>query len=354
MTTYEQDTLEYHMKERPGTAFRDLSKVPMKVIGKRMKAQTESVMKEQPESEAITFYLLNHAMHEIAQRVDPDEPLGNLSQLVEYYHQVLAQKGSRLFNYLMIICTRELRHYPTSSNWDSGGYDTLLAKHGQECVDFAAQIRGSSQEALFNNDLDLPVGKYLDFLCDAYNEITWSGAYGGENWGKCTQPLRDVVHGESSIEMMLDVGFTLAHNNGPIFNKGFQYHHYDGNEMAKILDVQRGGQIPQLVKAGASSFVTEVHEDLLKQIEHADLMTVKPWVNWTMVEMLGALKKYPHEKQQVALNFASDPDYIAEMNTLVAKVQAKKDLDAAEKSKAEAMVFEVMPGVVLEKVELVR
>jgi hypothetical protein len=354
MTTYEQDTLEYHMKERPGTAFRDLSEVPMKVIGARIKNATSATDKAQPEEEAITFYLLNHAMHEIAQRVDPDEPLGKLEGLVEYYHQVLAYSGSRLFNYLMIICTRELRHFPTSSNWASGGMEVLLAKHGQKCIDFAEEIRHSSQEALFNNDLDMPVGKYLDFLCDAYNDITWSGAYGGENWGKCTQPLRDVVHGESSIEMMLDVGFTLAHNNGPIFNKGFQYDHYNGDEMATILDVQRGGQIPQLVRSKDSKFVTTAHTAFLDEIEEQDLMKVNPWINWTMVEMLGALKSYPYKKQSVAAEFGGNADYIAEMSTLTAKVQAKKDLDAAEKAKAEASVFEIMPGVVLKKVELVR
>ena len=354
MTTYEQDTLEYHTKERPGTVFRDLSEVPMKVIGKRLKTINDNEVQVQPEEEAITFYLLNHAMHEIAQRVEVDEPLGKYEQLVEFYHQTLASKGSRLFNYLMVICTRELRHFPNSSSWNAGGEDTLREAHGDECINFAHQIRSHSQNALFENDLNMPVGKYLNFLCDAYNEITWSGAYGGENWGKCTQPLRDVIHGESSIEMMLDVGFTLAHNNGPIFNKGFQYKHYNGTEMAKILDVQRGGQIPELVRSKGTEYVNDGHIGLLDMIEDADLMQVNPWVNWTMVEMLGAKESYQAEKNGVAGMHGSDPAYIAEMSTLVAKVQAKKDLDAAEKAKSEASKFEVMPGVFLEKAVKVR
>ena len=353
MTTYEQDTLEYHLKERPGTAFRDLSAVPLNVIGKSIKKFMHQEV--QPEEEAITFYMLNHAMAEIAHRVELDEPLGILEQVVDYYHATLATKGTRLFNYLMIITTRESRH-ANSSSWSSDGRQLLLEKHGIECVELTDKVKYNAEDALFATDSDLPVGKYVDYLCDFYNLLHWGGSMGGKNWGMVTKPLRDVIHGEISIEMMLDVGFTLAHNNGPIFNKGFQYKHYDNAQMEKILDVQRGGQIPELVRSKASTFVTDAHIGYLDLIENVDLMQVNPWVNWTMVEMLGAVKKggYPYEKTQVHNKHGNNPVYIAEMNTLASKVQAKKDLDAAEKSKAEAMFIEIMPGVKLKKMEMVR
>lgn len=354
--TYEHDTLEHHNKERPGTAFRDLSEVPLSVIGKYIKGETSNCTEAQPEHDAISFYMLNHAMAEISQQYEPDEPLGDAAQVVEYYHQLLSVAGARLFNYLMIITTRESRHYPNSSNWGNGGRQMLMEKHGEECVKFTEKVKAYSQDALFGTDIDLPVGKYLDYLCDVYDLMTWSGSFGGKEWGKVTRPLRDVVHGATSIEMMLDVGFTLAHNNGPIFNKGFQYKHYDAQQMEKILDVQRGGQIPNLVRSKASHFVQDAHVQLLDLIENAGIMEVNPWVNWTLVEMLGAVKDggYPHEKASEEQKFGNNLKFQAEMNSLTAKVQLKKDQQAAAQAKAEAMYIEIMPGVKLKKAEAVR
>ncbi|KKK89816.1 hypothetical protein LCGC14_2729290, partial [marine sediment metagenome] len=39
----------------------------------------------------------------------------------------------------------------------------------------------------------------------------------------------------------------LAHNGGPIFNKGMTFHGYDGTKLLLVLNVQATGQIPQLI-----------------------------------------------------------------------------------------------------------
>ena len=60
-----------------------------------------------------------------------------------------------------------------------------------------------------------------------------------------TDCLVRFVSGEFSAEMMLDTVWTLAHNGGPIFNKG-QFYACTANAL-RILDVQRSGQIPEAV-----------------------------------------------------------------------------------------------------------
>ena len=72
-------------------------------------------------------------------------------------------------------------------------------------------------------------------LTDAFNSPgCWSGGYGGPKWGAVAETLRKMVYGEISPEMFSDTGFTLAHNDGPIFNKGMLYHHQNNSVLYKF------------------------------------------------------------------------------------------------------------------------
>ena len=55
-----------------------------------------------------------------------------------------------------------------------------------------------------------------------------------------------MLTGTTSMEMLVDTGYTLAHNGGPIFNKGMMYTHYDSHFLT-ILDLQRAGQMLDLL-----------------------------------------------------------------------------------------------------------
>lgn len=346
MPVYDYDTLAYHAKERPGTMRRSLAHVPLKQIGPAAKASVQKVGgKVTATREAISFYLLAHAMNEIGLRVDKHEPLGDMLPVVEQYHHALNNLGYRLFNYIVIITTRETRHISNSQ------HHALESIHGYECRNLTDQVKAHSQEALFNYTGDLTLGKYLDYVLDIYNpqHVTWSSAFGGEAWGSVTQALRDFVYGDMNMEMLLDVGYTLAHNGGPIFDKGF---HYQGStSLLKVLDVQRAGQIPNLVKSGQVSGVEAGHLALLKQIEESiDGFNINPWINWELVEELGALNgPYPSEKASVAQQFGHLPEYQAEMQAVSQQAQAATLAKAAKQAAKEKTYIEVMPGVKLKK-----
>jgi hypothetical protein len=355
MFAYDTDTLNHHTKERPGTMFRDLSGVPMNEMGKALAvAKQRANGKVQPEQEAVVFYLLNHAVAEIAQKVDTDEPLGDYLPIVENYHRALNRLGFRLFSYLFCITTREARHLNEIQ------FSKLSAAHPPVLVNFLSnRIKSKAQEALF--DCDLPgvtVGQYLDFIADIYYVCTWGGSFGGPKWGVITDCLRSVVKGESSIEMMLDVGYTLAHNTSSIFNKGMYYNDYSGDDMIVILDCQRAGQIPNYVKSGEYPHVNKEAHGLLKQIEDAGLMTVQPWVNWGLVELLGSMKKYPSFKVATEHKFGGNADYQVEVASTADKAHAKQVANLAALAAKEAAenegTIEIMPGVKLKKAKAVR
>jgi len=342
---HDYDTYAFHKSERPGTMARDLSQVPLALAGKAAKKHLGNSGQKSPESEALEFYVLQHAMGQIEAAYEPDEPLGNKLKLVERFHDVLNAAGARLFQYIMITTTRESRHL---TNYQE---DNLIAKHGNDCAEFTKAVKSSSQKALFNYKGSLRLGPYLDYLCDVYNTLSWSSSYGGKPWGNVTEAIRDTVNGRISVEMMLDIGYTLAHNNGPIFNKGFQFTHYDTFQLFTILDCQRAGQIPNLIKSGAP-FCTHVntkHSTDVAKMEQVFDAEYDQWVNWDVVEALGAVQNYDDYKSANMQKFGNDPKFKAANASVLEQVKAAKDAAAAKMAAQEKMYFEVMPGVKIKK-----
>jgi hypothetical protein len=252
---------------------------------------------EAPEKDALSFYLGNSIYAAMTQRFKPDEDLGEFDAFVENYHEVIRKASVRLFFYLMLICTREARHAKITSTLES----KLDAAYG--CMKFTSATTGKGSTAAANlliaHAPKVPMFAYTNHLVDVFLQGGFSASFGGPKWAAIAKVLRDFVHGTLSAELLLDTGFSLAHNGGPIFNKGMLYLDYDGYELLKILDVQRAGQIPQLVWSGASTKVTLGHRETCAAAHKAFGESMIGPVDWDRVEELGALQKYEHEKPKV-------------------------------------------------------
>jgi hypothetical protein len=112
--------------------------------------------------------------------------------------------------------------------------------------------------------------------------------------------LNRVVHGEISMEAFMDTAWTLEHNNGAIFNKGMLYTMY-GPNLAKILDVQRAGMIPQLMAESGVAHASNSEVEALFDM----CVTVLPdfaapgYVDWFAVEKWAVDNhQYPVEKKK--------------------------------------------------------
>lgn len=360
------DTLAFQLS-RPGVVSRSLADIPASVVAGRIsdfrKAKDVSAffgaapatgacpVMGHPEHDAITFYMLQHAVAVIRQRVSVYAPLGDFLPILNTYHQWLAILSARMFYYLLLICTRESRH--VHNNLTDSTFSALRDKYGQGCIDFNKSIKGKgSDEAadmLTESPPNATLGNYTAYLTDNFNKGQYSGGFGGKAWGKVAEVLRDFVHGTLTAEMMMDTSFTLCHNNGPIFNKGMLFHSYT-HRIYKILDVQRSGQIPQLVGSSGVKEFGQHNGMLYAQCREVLEDAFTGYVDWFMVEELGALKSYTDEqKQQVALH-GHPPKYKAK--------QAAKDLQAQiakqQAAKEAALTVMIHPGCYVKKLEVTR
>lgn len=246
--TYPPNTLAYH-RARVLCATRDMRAVPCKKVAMAVNSFMSSDMMSGavPEREALWFYGMNHGVALISQRRASLEPLGTWEQgFLQAYHKELGPKAVRAFYYLLLICTREARHnlsLKEHAPW-------IVNKFGKAVADFFLSIKGGEKEiwhALLNTPPDCTIGAYVGSLRWVFDHCKWHKAYGGPKWGRVADCLSKFVHGVYSAEMMLDTVWTLAHNGGPIFNKGMLYSMYNKTNLLRILDVQRSGQIPELI-----------------------------------------------------------------------------------------------------------
>ena len=319
--TVEKDTLAYQMI-RPGVVHRDISKVfvpdLVKQIGSLMSQQfigglvgdeKSGELVASPEEDALVFYMLNHAVSVIRQKVHPYESLGRYMPVVSEYHRQLSYRSARVFAYMLLICTRESRHVKNKP--ESMFMKKLFAPTGDKISSFHGLIRGTGSSTAVSMFKQEPpkvmLGEYTNYLVQVFNEGQYSSGFGGKAWGAIAQVLRDYVWGAITAEMMMDTAFTLCHNNGPIFNKGMLYTSYS-DQIYVILDVQRSGQIPQLIgnkecpKAQSACLM-----DWWNMCSEVMPNEFNGYVDWFLVEALGSKKTYAYQKKEQEAKYGLPP-----------------------------------------------
>ena len=350
-----QDTLAFH-QSRILSRHVDNSQVSCKLVAKAMNAYAAASHKDAcPESEALWFYAMNHGVALISAKKAPLEPLSKWElQFVDAYYTRLADKAARAFYYLVRICTRESRHNKSFGT----AIPKITAMFGQEVGDFFQGVKGGEDgiaNAFSKNPPNAPIGQYVKAMEWMFNNCSWSSGYGGKKWGLVNNCLTRYVTGEFSAEMMLDTIWTLSHNNGPIFNKGWLYTMYT-HDIMRLLDVQRSGQIPTACLTDPK-LMKFVEGDLLgymqglKKFFPAD---VGDYVDWEVVESLGSVHKYPNEKKAQADQYGLSPAAKAAKEAAAAKAKADAEKAAMEAAEHAKNWFQVMPGTEVQKVTIKR
>lgn len=353
------DTLAYH-SSRVLCAQRDMSDVPCYKVALQLAKYQEDhgpsdTGHNQPETQALWFYGMNHGVALIASRFDPLEPLPEWELgFVQAYHQELAPRAVRAFYYLLLICTREARHNQSLSI----SYPVMVDKFGKPIADFFNSIKGG-EPAIHQKFLSHPpqatIGKYTEALCWQFYNSQWNGGYGGKAWGAIADCLHRYVTGEFSAEMMLDTIWTLSHNNGPVFNKSLFYAMYT-HTIYRLLDVQRSGQIPQAVlfDGPISQYAAPDLKVRMQEVKKRFPEEIGNYVDWEVVEALGSMHKYPNEKKmQFGKHGMSEA---AKAAAAAAALKAQQKLQAAMKAAEEHAKnhFTVMPGLEVKKFTPIR
>lgn len=358
-------TLRYQL-QRPMCIARDVSSMPVKgcadVIREHVKKRYEQNLAS-PETEALRFYLLNHGLAEIRKRYDLDDELPpSVLELVELYHSELNDLAVRTFAYLVLICTREARH----GNKPHSLYTELTKRFGKNASDFHRQVAGtgssSSANAFMNNPPeDTTLGQFVSQLAyvfyDSPNQP--GGGYGGKKWGAIADVLVAYVYGKGTAGAMLDTAWTLAHNGGPIFNKGMCFSHYNSGRLYAVLDVQASGQVPQLIEdheaAGLSSVVSQSLRKLHAKFKAVLGESFGGYVDWWLVEAEGkqtsAYGLQSKKAAQKAAHGIPESAKAAEKAKHEAEQQAQALAQMAEAEKAEKFYTYGPGGAAVEKIQ---
>lgn len=275
------------------------------VTTKQFVAKVNEYMKDQdnksPEEEAVRFYLLNHLVSVLRAKKHVLEPLDAFEDVVmEEYTSLLFGSGLRAVMYLIQICVQEARHGAQRSTFKG----TLEEKghsvqYPENCFEWYTGCEGVSQWKQSPPDVQL-----IDFcrfvpVCFSYG--IFGSSFGGQPWANVAECLNGFVSGKYSVEVLMDTIWTLAHNTGPIFNKGYLYHHQDNDKLAKLLDVQRSGQMPALKSVGhfsslsssavikglwdrVSEFADRYPEEVSTDFDYMALANSNPLGSWPELE----------------------------------------------------------------------
>ena len=346
------ETIRQH-KARPLSRNIDLSGVSLQEVmqnyGKLKQdlLDAEGTIKVVPENDALWFYLQQHAMSLIERRLSPEEPVRQYGDFLNRYHSEMQPKTLRMFYYLLLICTRESRHMGGTPGkkklWAK--YPNIRDFHNDYVQDSSAD---AAVQAIIDNAPDVTLGEYTQFLVDAFIFPTYSGGFGGKAWEEVATPLNEFVQGRISAEIMMDTAFTLAHNNGPIFNKGMLYNNYSPY-LNLILDVQRSGQIPQLIASNENDIKKFITPRMVEFI--ADFSAIESGfggeVDWGIVKNIKGQVAY---KQKIKSNTMVEKwqAKLAEKKKAAAEALKKAKAAAAKKALL-AGSLEIMPGLLVPK-----
>lgn len=321
-----KNTLAY-FSAAPQTHLHDFSALQTAVLAESSLAYKKGCSQTLPNDDAVTFYTLNHCASVVRKLFTPNEPLPEWAQkIMQTYTQACLDQGERMLHYILCITTREMRHLKscTPTFWTK-----VEKEYDLKSVQILKHISSDGgEETAMNKYLktppDMSIGQYVKTLSYGFHNAGssgWSGGYGGHPWGEVTDAAVAMLTGATSMEMLVDTGYTLAHNGGPIFNKTDVkiYLHQDVNSLMTILDVQRSGQMLDLMLETQTHGVkkTAVAEEAVALLKAAVPSEVKGYIDWKLVDAL----RPDSEKQSNPHKYVKQT--VAQKQPMAAKPKAK-------------------------------
>jgi len=202
----------------------------------------------------------------------PDMSQDDYNKLCSAWNKSCGTVARSLLFYLWRICIKELRHAKHhmietafGDNWQGNPHAVAIYKVGT----------GSDYMKSISKNGILAIGPLFDAVCKHYHEGGWLGSFGGEAWGIIADQFREYLDGNMSAMLACDRCWTLVHNTGPIFNKGFYFKIHDDN-LEEVLNAQAKSSVFDMSEqiAATKAYTSyEVYEQfmLFKTIAEAHL-----------------------------------------------------------------------------------
>lgn len=317
---YLPDNTLAHFNAAPHVHLHDLSDLPCAVLSEATLKYREHCGTTFPNDEATSFYTLNHCAAIVRKLFSQNEPLPAwAAQILWTYTDITMAQGERLLHYILSICTREMRHLNSHAN-NADKFVKIETAGGPVMRAWIEHIQKLDEGAAVKHYMNQPptatIGQYIKAMSAGFHKGGWGHAghtsYGGPKWGLVADAASEMLTGETSMEMLVDHGYALAHNGGPIFNKGMMYTSHN-DSLLTILDVQRSGQLPDLMLESNTLGINKTAHaleavNLIKQHRPFDKNGepfFKGYIDWKLVDALRPAddkKKHPgkYSKQTAA------------------------------------------------------
>ena len=247
-----------------------------------------------PDWAAVKFYSLNQMVSLLRQKFTLSEQLPEYGQtVVREYELELIRQHRLMVWYMFLIITREFRHTKSIlSVIDKLGMDPSMKLLMPKVLDDNSNSTLNSWLPLVP---DVDLSQYCQWLVKGFDSAVYAKGYGGPPWGRIAETLYRYVSGQTSAEIMIDTAYTLAHNNGPMFNKQMFFAGYS-SYFIRLLDIQRSGQMCEgLVSGALQKWVTpDDHQDMktlvaLASTIKSELGGIGEYIDWFKVEKAGAI-----------------------------------------------------------------
>jgi hypothetical protein len=276
----------------------DMSHNPMNLFSQVAEGYLD-IQKINPVGAALEFYLLNHLAFELSKHHPVDVDLNEEHEaLMVDYVETTSRLGLHMFIYMFCICMREARHL-SKLNDDlaktppASIHQKLKGNSGGQAVEKFVKLT-----QVGGGHANIHMVDVTQFLLSVFLDHHWGSSYGGKAWANITKEVHKFVTGDYSLEILLDTSFTLSHNCGPIFNKGFIFSN-SVSYLLEVLDVQRSGQIPEYFLGKGDAIGNINNKRLDKMLTHietvSEFVTFEETVDWQKVMDLGAVGSYHHK-----------------------------------------------------------
>jgi len=211
-----------------------------------------------------------------------------MAELAKWWYASCGAVCKQLLFYTWLICSKEMRHgnlnkcdKAFSLDWEH--YEEPGMHDAMALCRTISTSSGTAYASLLDCSPDIKVGPYMRAVERQFRKGGWGGSFGGVRWADITLEMVRYFYGESSAMIAADRCWTLVHNTGPIFNKGFYFQYHDGN-LSKILEAQASTSVFDLggpnsfLKKASNSYNHPVVEAFctFAGLAHAAISTVKP------------------------------------------------------------------------------
>ncbi len=204
-----------------------------------------------PESEAILFYLVNHALHVLRSNHNEYEELPPaMAAFAQKCDTISTRISKALFFHVASVAHGML--WVNASQLEKSQLEFFEQQYGQGFKQYLINKKDGGALSEIKSISGLNINQFLGGLSSIYSFgkiVAW-----GKPYSMIVKTLHKATNGSYSMYTCADHIWSLCHNGGTVLNKGISgIFNIASNDIFKVLDIQDAGQIPNWIHANQNA-----------------------------------------------------------------------------------------------------